>query len=65
MQYDQIELRVREDGERVVELDGYHHVTPESKPAEYRRVAILDLTEQQARAVHQRLGELLAGWDRE
>jgi len=63
MQCDQIELRVQEDGERVVTLDGYHHGTPESTPAEYRRVTPVD-SEQQAPA-HQRLRELIAGRDRE
>ncbi|XVH33698.1 hypothetical protein ACNS7O_17430 (plasmid) [Haloferacaceae archaeon DSL9] len=60
MQYDEIDLRVREDdGRRVVEVDGYFHPHPESKPPEYRRIAIVDLTEEQARKVHDDLGRIL------
>lgn len=60
MQHDRIELREGDD--RAVEPDGYHHATPECEPAEYRRVGTVD-SEQQA-PVHDRLGELIAGWDR-
>lgn len=60
MQYDDIEIRRREtDDRRVVEIDGYHHVQPDSKSGEYRRVPIVDLTEKQARELHARLGEIL------
>jgi hypothetical protein len=66
MQYDEIDLRVRTtDGSRVVEIDGYHHVRPESKPGEYRRIAVLDLTEEQARDLHAELGGLVEEWDGE
>jgi len=66
MQYSEIDLRVRKaNRKRVVEIDGYHHVQPESKPGEYRRVAIADLTESQARDLHDRLGDIIADWDSE
>lgn len=66
MRYHDIDLRVREaDGNNVVEIDGYHHVQPESKPGEYRRVAIADITEAQARELHEQLGSLIATWDSE
>jgi hypothetical protein len=41
------------------------HVQPESKPGEYRRVAIADLTESQARDLLDRLGDVIADWDSE
>lgn len=64
MQYDEIDLNVREsNGNHVVEIDGYHHVQPESKAGEYRRVAIVDLSEAQARELHDRLETLVDGWD--
>lgn len=63
MQHDQTELRARTDGERVVGPDGYHHVTPESRPAEYRRAAGV-ASEQQA-PVRDRPGGLIAGRGRE
>lgn len=53
MQYDQIALRARADGERVLGPDG-HPVAPEPTPGKYRR----------AGPVHERLGEPLAGRDR-
>lgn len=66
MQYDEIDLRVRTtDGSRIVEIDGYHHVHPESKPGEYRRIAVLDLTEAQARELHGKLAALIDEWDGE
>ncbi|QFU84619.1 hypothetical protein [Natronorubrum aibiense] len=64
MQYDEIDLQVRErDGERRLEVDGYFRPHPESKPPEYRRHAIFDLTEQQARKLYDDLGEQLDAWD--
>jgi len=64
MRYDDIEVRVREtNGERVVEVDGFHRVQPESKPSEYRRVAIVDLSAEQARSLRDRLGTIIAEWD--
>lgn len=66
MHYDEIDLRVRDaNGTHVVELDGYHHVQPESKPDEYRRVAIADLSDTQARELHEQLGAVIANWDAE
>ncbi|UTF54723.1 hypothetical protein [Natronosalvus rutilus] len=63
MQYDEIDLRVRErDGERILEIDGYFRPFPESKSSEHRRNAIVDLTESQARQLHEDLGEYLAAW---
>lgn len=60
MRYDDIEARVRErDGERVVEVDGYFRPHPESKPPEYERKAVLDLTPGQARRLHEDLEECL------
>ncbi|WP_254533765.1 hypothetical protein [Natrinema gelatinilyticum] len=62
MQYDEIELRVHErDGRQIFELDGYFRPQPESKPPEYRRNAIIDLTEEQAQRLHDDLGEYLSG----
>ncbi|WP_090508390.1 hypothetical protein [Natronorubrum sediminis] len=64
MQYDEIDLRVRErDGERRIEVDGYFRPHPESKSSEYRRSAIVDLTEAQARQLYDELGEQLAAWE--
>ena len=64
MQFEDLELREqRRDGERIVELDGYNRLRTESKPAEYRRVALVDLTEAQVRELHARLGELIDEWD--
>lgn len=64
MQYHEIDLRVREaNGAQVVEIDGYHHVQPESKSSEYRRIALVDLTEIQARELYDRLGDIIADWD--
>jgi len=61
MQYDDIEVRtVERDGETVVQIDGYNRPQPESKSPEYRRIVLVDLTEDQARELHARLGELLA-----
>lgn len=66
MQYDEIDLRVREaNGTHVIEIDGYHHVQPESKSGEYRRVALVDLSEAQARELHEELGILIDEWDSE
>lgn len=66
MQYDDIEVRRREtNGRTVVEIDGYHHVQPESKFDEYRRVPLVDLTETQARELYDRLGALIDEWDDE
>ena len=66
MKYDDIEVRVREtDGEQFVEVDGFHRVQPESKPTEYRRVAIVDLSMEQARQLHDRLGTIVSEWDAE
>jgi hypothetical protein len=66
MRYDNIEVRVREtDGEQVVEIDGFHRVQPESKPTEYRRIAIVDLSTEQARELHDRLGTIVSEWDAE
>lgn len=66
MQFKDIEVRERQrDGERVVEVDGYNQVGPESKAPEYRRVALLDLSEAQARELHARLGDLLEAWEEE
>ena len=66
MQYEEIDMRVRkENGTRVVEIDGYHHVQPESKSSEYRRIALVDLSETQARELHDQLGDLIATWDSE
>ena len=66
MQYSEIDLQIRNaNGEHIVEIDGYHHVQPESKTGEYRRVAIVDLTESQVRELHERLGNVLAKWDSE
>lgn len=63
-QYDSIDVRTTtRDGSRIVEIDGYYRPLPESKPAEYRRHAIADLTESQARDLHDRLGALLADLD--
>ncbi len=60
MQYDEIDVReVDQNGEMVIQIDGYHRPRPESKYPEYRRVVILDLTEAQARKLRARLGELL------
>lgn len=56
MQFDEIEVReVERDGETVVQIDGYHRPRPESKYPEYRRVVIVDLTEEQAKALHEQL----------
>ncbi|WP_306060917.1 hypothetical protein [Natronococcus wangiae] len=64
MQYDEIDLRVRErDGERRIEIDGYFRPYPESKFSEYRQNAIVDLTEEQARQLYAELGEQLAAWE--
>lgn len=64
MQYDNIDLRVREaNGENIVEIDGYHHVQPESKPGEYRRIALVDLSEEQARQLYDQLGDIVTEWD--
>lgn len=66
MQFKEIDLRVREtNGTRVVEVDGYHYVQPESKPGEYRRVALFDLTEEQAYDLYDRLGDVVAKLDSE
>ncbi len=64
MRFDEIDLRVRErNEERVIEVDGYFRPHPESKSTEYRRNAIVDLTEKQARQLHDELGEQLAAWE--
>jgi len=64
MQYDDIDLRVRErDDERRIEVDGYYRPQPESKSSEYRRHAIVDLTKKQARQLHDELGDLLEAWE--
>jgi hypothetical protein len=64
MQYNDIDVRVRDaDGDRIVEIDGYHHVQPESKFNEYRRIAVVDLSEAQARELFDRLGAIIAEWD--
>ncbi|RQH02680.1 hypothetical protein [Natrarchaeobius oligotrophus] len=61
MEYDHIEVRVRErEGRRMYELDGYFRPHPESKPPEYRRQPIVDLTEDQARALYDDLEEHLS-----
>lgn len=66
MQFKEIDLRVRERNDtRVVEVDGYHYVQPESKPGEYRRVALFDLTEEQAYDLYDQLGEVIAELDSE
>lgn len=60
MQYDEIDLRVRErDGVRVIEVDGYFQPHPESKSPEYERHAVVDLTEEQARKLYDDLDECL------
>jgi len=64
MQYDDITVREKsKDGERIVEIDGYNKPSPESKYTEYRRIAVADLTESQARTLHNELGAILTGWD--
>ena len=64
MQYDRIDLRVHEhDGDRRIEVDGYFRPHPESKPPEYRRNVIVDLTEEQAQQLHDDLGEQLEAWE--
>lgn len=61
MQYDQIDLRVRDrDGERIIEIDGFYHPNPESKYTEYERHVIADLTDAQAQRLHEQLGTVLA-----
>lgn len=66
MQYDEIDLGVRDvNGRNVVEIDGYHRVQPESKPAEYRRVVVVDLLEEQARELAEQLTDVVAEWDAE
>ncbi|SDD58334.1 hypothetical protein [Natrinema hispanicum] len=60
MEYDEIDLRLRErDGQRIIEIDGYFRPHPESKTSEYRRHAIIDLTEEQAQTLHDDLEECL------
>ena len=60
MKFDEIEAReVERDGERVIQIDGHNRPHPDSKYTEYRRVAIVDLTEDQARGLRDRLGDLL------
>lgn len=64
MQFHEIDLRVREaNGAHVVEIDGYHRVQPESKSGEYRRIALVDLSEGQAHELYARLGDIIADWD--
>ena len=64
MQYDEIRVREqRRDGERIVEIDGYNRPRPDSKYTEYRRIAIVDLTEDQVRTLHTRLGDILDQWE--
>lgn len=64
MEYQDIDVRVRTvGGEHTVELDGYHRVQPESKSGEYRRVALVDLSEEQARHLSKRLAEIVSEWD--
>jgi hypothetical protein len=66
MKYDDFEVRVRErNGEKTVEIDGFHRVQPESKPTEYRRIAVVDLSAEQTRNLHDRLGTILSEWDAE
>ena len=60
MRYDTIEVReVEQDGETVIQVDGYHRPQPESKYTEYRRVVLVDLTRDQARQLRPRLDEIL------
>jgi len=61
MRYDDIDVReVEVDGETVIQIDGYHRPTPESKYTEYRRNVLVDLTRAQARALHDDLADILA-----
>lgn len=61
MQFDEIEVReVERDGEIVVQIDGYHRPRPESKYPEYRRVVIVDLTEEQATTLHEQLAAYIS-----
>lgn len=64
MRFQDIDVRARTiDGDRTVELDGYHRVHPESKPGEYRRVALADLLEEQTRELSRRLTAIVTEWD--
>jgi len=60
MRYDDIEVReVEVDGETIIQIDGYHRPTPESKYTEYRRNVLVDLTPAQAKTLYDDLGTLL------
>ena len=64
MQYKTLEVRETTiNGNRIISVDGFHRVYPESKPAEYRRVALVDLSEEQVRELHERFGELIDSWE--
>jgi len=64
IRFDEIDARARDlNGTRVVEIDGYHHVQPESRSDEYRRIPIVDLSEKQARSLYARLGSIIDDWE--
>ncbi len=51
------------DGKRRIEIDRYFRPYPKSEFPEYRRNAIGELTEEQARQLYDELGEQLAAWE--
>lgn len=66
MQYDEIDIRHSSvEGINVIQMDGYHRPFPVSKSDEYRRVPIVDLTEEQARELYEKLRAAIADWDAE